>query len=89
MSIPSFYGSGPDEEELFRLTDPSTHPEASDEATAMQEVEWLSSSDYADNQEEFDERESGPENLTETLPPLSPDELESVLKFIDRLRGTG
>ena len=89
MSIPSFYGTGPDEEEIFRLTDPSSHPETFDESAAIQEAERLASPDYDDSQDEFDECQSGLEDVIQTLPRLSPAELEDVLQLIARLRGTG
>ena len=86
MSIRSIYGTGPDEEYLFLLTAPSSLPEADDESAAMQEAEWLSSSDYGDNQDEFDERESQTGVRMQAIPTLSPDEVEAVLQFIARLR---
>ena len=86
MSIQSIYGTGPDEEDLFLLTTPSSLPEADDESVAMQESDWLSSSDYGDNQEEFDERESQTSVRMQAIPTLSPDEVEAVLEFIAQLR---
>lgn len=86
MSIRSIYGTGPEEEDLFLLTAPSSLPEADDENVAMQEAEWLSSSDYSDNQEEFDERDSQTGVVTQAIPKLLPGEVDAVLEFIARLR---
>ena len=89
MSLPSLYGSGDDEEELFRLTRPDGHPNADDPATAEMEQKHIANSDYQDRQEEFDEQA---EPLAELIgqdawQALTEREKEAVVDFIRELQG--
>ena len=85
MSLQSIYSSGDDEAELFRLTAPETETNPKDQTTALQESCWLTSPNYDDHQEESDERldvHSIPQDLANSLKPLSPEECAAVIRFI-------
>ena len=85
MSIPSIYGTGDDEEEIFRLTDPDKHPDSDDEYLARQEEESISGSGYDDAQAEHDE--STEENpLQDTLQRLSDEELAEAARIIEDIQ---
>ena len=84
-SIRSIYGSGDDEDEIFRLIDPDRHPDAPDDHEAQQEQERLASGDYDDVQDRLDESEGLPSNLTARLQELSADQLAEVSRLIDDL----
>ena len=85
--MPSIYGSGDDEDEICRLTDPDLHPAANDEEIAMREQELLSNTGYDDTQDEMDESASLPHDLTEVLQQLSDDQVAEVIRFLERLTG--
>ncbi len=85
MGLRSFYGSGPDEEEIFRLTNPDCHPNTEDTAIAEEEVHRLSAAEYDDLQEQFDEQESSSSvvlELIEIVHTLSPEKIAELLNFL-------
>ena len=85
MSLQSIYSTGDDEAELFRLTAPETETNPKDQTTALQESDWLASCNYDDHQEESDERLDAhpiPQDLANALKSLSPEELATVIRFI-------
>ena len=55
MGLRSLYESGPDEEEIFRLIDPNSHPNLEDKAIPEEEVHKLSAPSYDELQEQLDE----------------------------------
>ena len=85
MSIHSIYGSGDDEEEIFRLTDPDEHPDSDDEQLARQEEESISSSGYDDAQGEHDESAERI-ILGATLQDFSDEDLADVFRLIEEIR---
>ena len=85
MSIPSLYGSGEDEEELFRITDPNAHPDSSDDGVARKEEQSLADNSYDDAQDDFDEL-SEPTQLEVALQELSEEELTEVARLIEDIR---
>ena len=89
MGLRSLYESGSDEEWIFRLTNPETHPNTENDIAAAQEVEWLSTSDYDDVQDEFDEQESQSDiqAITDGLQTLSSHDITQVLRFVQQVRG--
>ena len=86
MSMPSLYSSGEDEEEIFRLTDPDEHPDSSDEDAARLEEASLSSSSYADDQDELDELAESI-HLEVAFQELSDDERAEVVRLIEEIQG--
>ena len=68
MGLKSLYGSGPDEEAIFRLTNPDSHPNTEDKAITEEEVRRLSAAEYADLQEQFDEQESSSSTMKTPKP---------------------
>ena len=89
MSLRSLYESGPDEEWIFRLTNPETHPNTKDDIATAQEVERLSAPDYDDAQDKFDEQESQSDiqAITDGLQTLSPHDITRVLRFVQQASG--
>lgn len=89
MSLPSLYGSGDDEAELFRLTRPDGHPNADDPVAAKLEQKHIANSDYQDRQEEFDEQAEPLAELVEqdAWQSLTEGEQEAVVDFIRELQG--
>ena len=85
MSIPSIYGTGDDEEEIFRLTDPDEHPDSDDESLARQEEESISGSGYDDAQADHDER-SEQNSLHSTLQELSDEGLTEAARIIEDIQ---
>ena len=85
-SIPSIYGSGDDEEEIFRLIDPDQHPDTPDDHQAQQEQERLASADYDEVQDRLDESVSLPSDLVSSLQELSDDQLAEVARLIEELQ---
>ena len=85
MSIPSIYGTGDDEEEIFRLTDPDKHPDSDDECLARQEEEAISGSRYDDAQAEHDES-TEMNLLQDTLQGLSDEELAEAARIIEDIQ---
>ena len=84
MGLKSIYGSGPDEEEIFRLTNPDSHPNTEDKSIAEEEARILSTAEYDDSQEQFDEQESRSSvlELIETVRTLSPEKIAELLNFL-------
>ncbi len=85
MSIPSIYGTGDDEEEIFRLTDPDEHPDSDDESLARREEESISGSGYDDAQADHDER-SEHDSWQVTLHGLSDEELADAARLIEDIQ---
>ena len=88
MGLRALYQSGPDEEELFRLTNPDSHPSTEEKAITQEETGRLSASTYADLQAEFDERESrrSVQDLIETIETLSPQQIAELLNYLQHGR---
>ena len=88
MGLKSIYGSGPDEEEIFRLTNPEAHPSTEDSAIAQEDIDRLAASAYDDEQEHFDEQESKPsvEELIERIDTLSPEQVAELSHYLQHGR---
>ena len=89
MGLKSIYGSGHDEEEIFRLTNPEVHPSTEDIAIAQEDIDRLAASAYDDEQEYFDEQESKPsvvEELIERIDILSPEQVAELLNYLQHGR---
>ena len=85
MGLWSGYGTGPDEEEIFRLIDPDRHPRTQDETVGMQEEELLGAGSYDDHQEAFDEDADNGRKLAEVWSSLSADAKAQVARLVDSL----
>ena len=88
MGLKSIYRSGPDEEEIFRLTNPEVHPITEDSAIAQEDIDRLAASAYDDEQEYFDEQESKPSvgGLIERIDTLSPEQVAELLNYLQHGR---
>ena len=88
MGLKSIYGSGHDEEEIFRLANPEVHPITEDSAIAQEDIDRLAASAYDDEQEHFDEQESKPSvgKLIETIDTLSPEQVAELLNYLQHGR---
>ena len=85
MGLPSLYGSGDDEEEIWNLVDPASYPRAPDDDTARMEDEHFASGNYNVHQDESDEQARLPEGLVNQLRQLSAEDLERISRFIEEM----
>ena len=86
MSLASWYGWDPeDEEELFRLTSPDTHPSEDDAQASEQEERQVSSGTYRESQDAFDEcatAELTPLDVLTAWRTFNPDQRRALQQFI-------
>ena len=82
MRLRSMYESGPDEEEIFMLTHPASHPNTEDKTIAEVDVQSLSALAYDDLQEQRDEQI---DKLIERLYTLPPQRIAELNTLIDSL----
>lgn len=81
MRLKSLYLSGPDEEEIFRLTNPASHPNTEDKTMAQEDAQRLSTAEYDDLQETLDEQIG---KLKERISTLSPERIIELLNFLQQ-----
>lgn len=82
-SLRSEYRSGDDEQEIFNLILRTDHPQSDDESVSNQEEEHLSSEDYGDQQDEFDENEARIRNLADFFPQLPEEARDRIIGLLD------
>ena len=82
-SLRSEYRSGDDEDEIFNLILQTDHPQSDDESVGSQEEEHLSSENYDDRQDDYDETEARIRALADSFSQLPEETRDRIINLLD------